>query len=138
VRAGESLGPAEIRLLSARVCVDVTRRVLFLAVISALALAVPTLAAGRPFQGTDGPRATITLKRANGTKLRHTRPGFHRFAIHDLSGFHNFHLYGPGVGRRTGIAFMGDRMWRVTLQVGTYRFRCDAHPTTMRGSFTVS
>ena len=115
-----------------------TRRILLLALASTLALVVPAIAAARPFQGTVGPGATITLKRASGTKLTHTSPGFHRFAIHDLSGFHNFHLFGPGVSRKTGIAFTGDRTWRVTLEVGTYKFRCDAHPTTMRGSFTVS
>jgi len=109
-----------------------------MAVVSAPAFAVPAVAAARAFQGTVGPGTTMTLKRPDGTKLRHTSRGFHRFAIHDLSGIHNFHLFGPGVARKTGIAFTGDRAWRVTLQVGTYRFRCDAHPTTMRGSFTVS
>lgn len=113
-------------------------RLLVLSVVLALALAVPALAFARPFAGTVGPGTTITLKKANGKRLRHASPGRHRFRISDLSGFHNFHLRGPGVGRKTGIAFVGTRTWKVTLQVGTYRFRCDAHPTTMRGRFTVS
>ena len=43
-----------------------------------------------------------------------------------------------GVALISGIAFVGSRTWKVTLSVGTYKFRCDAHPTTMRGSFDVS
>jgi plastocyanin len=102
------------------------------------ALALPAAAFARPFQGTVGPGATISLKRPNGTTLTHARPGLHRFAISDLSSFHNFHLSGPAVNRKTGIAFTGSRSWRVTLSAGTYRFRCDVHPTTMHGSFSVS
>jgi plastocyanin len=113
-------------------------RALVLVVVLVAALAAPALAGARPFEGTVGPGTTITLKKANGTKLRHTTPGVHRFNISDLSGFHNFHLRGPGVGKKTGIAFVGSRTWKVTLLTGTYKFRCDAHPTTMRGSFTVS
>jgi hypothetical protein len=113
-------------------------RALFVTVALAVALAVPAVAAARPFEGTVGPTATITLKRANGTTLRHTTPGAHRFAISDRSGIHNFHLLGAGVSKKTGIAFVGSRTWTVTLSVGTYKFRCDAHPKTMRGSFNVS
>ena len=102
------------------------------------ALVLPAAAVARPFEGTVGPGASIRLQRANGTKLRHTTPGRHRFSISDLSGFHNFHLVGPGVNKKTAIAFTGSRSWRVTLSAGTYRFHCDAHPTTMRGSFSVS
>jgi hypothetical protein len=47
-------------------------------------------------------------------------------------------VLGPGVSKKTAIDFIGSRTWKVTLQVGTYKFRCDAHPKTMRGSFGVS
>ena len=113
------------------------RSVLVTLVIAA-ALAVPALAAARPFYGTVGPGSTITLKRANGTTVNHASPGARKFVISDQSSFHNFHLFGPGVGKKTGIDFVGSRTWKVTLQVGTYKFRCDAHPKMMRGSFTVS
>ena len=113
-------------------------RALLVTVALAAALAVPAVAAGRPFQGTVAAPSTITLKRANGTTLRHTTPGTHRFAISDKSSGHNFHLRGPGVSRKTGVDFVGSRTWTVTLEVGTYRFRCDVHPTTMHGSFNVS
>jgi hypothetical protein len=104
----------------------------------AIALALPTVAWARPFEGTVGPSATISLKRANGTKLKHASPGTHRFAISDRSGFHNFHLFGPGVSKKTGIAFTGSRTWKLTLKVGAYKYRCDVHPTTMHGRFGVS
>jgi plastocyanin len=113
------------------------RSVLVTLVIAA-ALAVPAVAAARPFYGTVGPGSTITLKRANGTTVKHASPGARKFVISDQSSGHNFHLFGPGVGKKTGIAFVGSRTWKVTLSIGTYKFRCDAHPTTMRGRFGVS
>jgi plastocyanin len=70
--------------------------------------------------------------------VNHASPGARKFVISDQSSGHNFHLFGPGVGKKTGIAFVGSRTWKVTLSVGTYKFRCDAHPRTMRGSFGVS
>jgi plastocyanin len=113
-------------------------RSLLVTLVVAAALAVPAVAAARPFYGTVGPGSTITLKRGSGTTVKHASPGARKFVISDQSSGHNFHLFGPGVGKKTGIAFVGSRTWRVTLSVGTYKFRCDAHPTTMRGSFNVS
>jgi hypothetical protein len=113
-------------------------RFVLMSLVVAAALAGPTVAAARPFQGIVGPGTTISLKRANGTNLKHTSSGEHRFAISDQSSFHNFHLLGPGVSKKTAIDFIGSRSWKVTLQVGTYKFRCDAHPKTMHGSFGVS
>jgi hypothetical protein len=113
-------------------------RPLVLILLLAAALAVPAVAAARPFYGTVAAPATITLKRANGTTVKHASPGARKFVISDQSAGHNFHLFGPGVGKKTGIDFVGSRTWKVTLSVGTYKFRCDAHPTTMRGSFNVS
>ena len=113
-------------------------RSVLVSLVVAAALAVPAVAAARPFQGAVGPGATISLKRANGSALKHASPGARKFVISDQSSGHNFHLLGPGVGKKTGIAFVGSRTWKVTLSVGTYKFRCDAHPTTMHGSFNVS
>ena len=113
-------------------------RALLVTVALAAALAVPAVAAARPFQGTVTSAPSITLKRANGATLHHASPGGHRFAISDQTASHNFHLFGPGVSRKTGIAFIGSRTLKVTLSAGTYKFRCDAHPKTMRGSFNVS
>ena len=105
-------------------------RPLVLSLVLAAALAVPAVAAARPFYGTVAAPSTITLKKASGAKVTQASPGSRKFVI--------FHLFGPGVGKKTGIDFVGSRTWKVTLQVGTYKFRCDAHPKMMRGSFTVS
>ncbi len=48
--------------------------------------------------------------------------------VRDLSAKDNFHLSGPGVNKKTGLAFMGTVKWTVTLQSGTYTYRSDAHP----------
>jgi hypothetical protein len=113
-------------------------RSLILSLVLAAALAVPAVAAARPFYGTVAAPSTITLKRANGTTVNHASPVTRKFVLSDQSSFHNFHLLGPGVSKKTGIDFTGSRTWKVTLSVGTYKFRCDAHPTKMRGSFNVS
>ena len=114
------------------------RSVLVTLVIAA-ALAVPAVAAARPFYGTVGPGSTITLKRANGTTVNHASPGARKFVISDQSSGHNFHLLRPGRGqedrRSTSSAAAPGRS---RCSVGTYKFRCDAHPKTMRGSFGVS
>jgi plastocyanin len=49
--------------------------------------------------------------------------------VRDLSAKDNFHLSGPGVNKKTGLAFKGTVKWTVTLQSGTYTYRSDAHPT---------
>jgi plastocyanin len=108
-----------------------------LAMLALLALLAPANAKAKTFYGRVGPGFTITLKRADGTVVRRVEHGRHTFVIRDRSSIHNFHLYGPGVDRRTGEAFTGRRRWIVTLRAGVYRYRCDPHRTTMRGRFTV-
>jgi hypothetical protein len=54
-------------------------RSVLVSLIVAAALAVPTVAAARPFKGTVGPGTTISLKRAGGTTLKHASPGGHLF-----------------------------------------------------------
>jgi plastocyanin len=100
-----------------------------LAVASAQA-ALPKLVA------TDGPGFTITLKKS-GTKVTKLKAGKYSITVSDLSSIHNFHLTGPGVNKKTSVAGKGKTTWTVTLQKGkTYRFLCDPHATTMKGSFT--
>lgn len=60
----------------------------------------------------------------------------YRFAIVDRSASHNFHLTGPGVnGVITGVGFTGTKSIVLTLRKGAYRFLCDPHADSMRGSF---
>jgi hypothetical protein len=87
--------------------------------------------------GTVGPGRTISLTNAAGTRVRAVRAGAATVTVRDRSRAHDFHLVGPGVDRRTGVAFRGTRTWSVQLRVGTLRWYCDTHPKTLRGSATV-
>jgi hypothetical protein len=101
-----------------------------------VALVVPSVAAARLY-GRVGPSTAISLKRANGTLVTHLSPGSRTIVVRDRVSNHNFHLTGPGVDRRTGVAFVGRRVWTVQLSSGTYTYLCDVHPSTMRRTFTV-
>jgi len=87
--------------------------------------------------GTVGPDFSISLVDAQGNDVSKLDPGTYEIQVKDLSDFHHFHLFGPGVNETTGIAAKGDVTWTVTFTDGTYRFVCDAHPTSMIGRFTV-
>lgn len=113
-------------------------RLAFAGLILAVLLAPTAAQAYTTFYGRDAGVSTITLKRADGTTVTRVRHGLRTFVIRDRSSVHNFHLFGPGVDRKTGIAFVGRKTWTpVRLFVGTYVYRCDAHPTTMRKTFVV-
>jgi plastocyanin len=86
--------------------------------------------------GTDGPNFTITLTKA-GKKVRALKPGKYSILIRDKSNIHNFHLTGPGLNKKTGVGFVGNSTWNVTLKKGTYKFVCDPHAAVMKGSFKV-
>jgi plastocyanin len=84
-----------------------------------------------------GPGFTISLSTEAGAPVRALDPGAYEITVDDMSEEHNFHLTGPGVDRSTEIGEVGAQTWTVTLRDGTYRFVCDPHQGTMRGSFTV-
>jgi plastocyanin len=87
--------------------------------------------------GTVGPAFSISLRTPAGALARTATAGTYRITIRDRSRAHNFHLVGPGVNRKTGVAFRGTVTWTVRLRAGTYRFVCDPHKTRMRGSIRV-
>ena len=87
--------------------------------------------------GTVGPGFTISLKQ-NGKPVRTLKAGRYTFVVSDKASIHDFHLTGPGLSRViTAVGFTGTKTATVTLRRGTYNYRCDVHPTTMRGSFRV-
>lgn len=94
-------------------------------------------AAPRRLVGTAGPGFTISMRTAAGSLARLVGAGSYRVTIRDRSASHNFHLIGPGVNRRTGVAFRGTVTWNLRLRPGTYRLVCDPHARTMRSSFRV-
>jgi plastocyanin len=55
--------------------------------------------------------------------------GKYVITVHDLSKADNLHLKGPGVDRKTGVAFRGTVKWAVTLKAGAYHVGSDAHTT---------
>jgi hypothetical protein len=89
-------------------------------------------------RGTVGPGFTITLKTAQGKLVNQLKPGSYMIRIRDLSPIHDFHLFGPGVNKKTSVVGMGSSSWTVRLTAGVYRYHCDPHRTIMHGSFTVS
>jgi hypothetical protein len=113
-------------------------RLMFLAVLAALAVAPPAWGKATPLAGTVGPSFTISLKKA-GVRVTTLRRGSYTITVNDRSDFHNFRLRGPGVNRAiTTVAFIGRRSATVTLRPGRYTFLCDPHSIDMRGSFRVT
>jgi hypothetical protein len=93
--------------------------------------APPPPPALRPLTATVGPGRRIVVS------ARTVRAGRYRITVRDRTRTDNFHLIGPGVNRRTGVAFRGQVRWTVTLRRGTYRFRSDA-TAGLRGTLRVT
>jgi len=91
--------------------------------------------------GTVGPGFTINLMQ-KGKRVTHLKPGTYAFVIADKSKIHNFELErtkGPEFERElTDVSWVGTKTVLVKLTKGTYKYFCDPHASTMRGSFTVS
>jgi plastocyanin len=87
---------------------------------------------------TVGPGFAIRLANSAGSSVIRLDPGAYTITIHNLSPTqeHNFHLQGPGIDMAS--EFDNNTVtWNVTFVDGKYTFKCDAHPSTMKGSFTV-
>jgi plastocyanin len=94
--------------------------------------------------GTTAPPATttpapaskpLTLRVGAGRTLAapaRLAAGPYAITVRDASAADNLHLKGTGVDRKTGVAFMGQAHWAVTLTAGSYRVFSDAHPTLAR------
>lgn len=65
------------------------------------------------------------------------KAGTYTIVVNDRSRRDNFHFKGGKVNRKTGVAFVGTRRWTVTLRKGSYRYRSDSHPTTLRRTLKV-
>jgi hypothetical protein len=106
----------------------------------ALALASPVQAVVPPrLNGSVGPGFQIALKKKNRTKVTTLTAGRYRFVVRDYSGIHNFHLMGPGVNKATSVSLSGTTTtWTINVVRGTYRFFCDVHRPSLKGSFRVS
>lgn len=81
--------------------------------------------------------ATVGPGRSIRVSARTVRAGRFVVTVNDRTARENFHLTGPGVNRRTGVAFRGQARWSLTLRRGTYRFRSDA-TAALRGTLRVT
>jgi plastocyanin len=100
--------------------------------VAALAVALPAGAATPTFNGTVGPGFTITMAK------KPTKAGKIKLVVADTASIHNFHLTGPGVNVKTSVSGTGTKTFTITLKKGTYKFVCDPHSSSMKGSFKVS
>jgi plastocyanin len=117
-------------------------RILLVAAIAMLALTVVGTQASAAkvsgkLAGTVGPGFTITLTK-NGKAVKTLKAGIYKITVSDQSGSHNFHLFGPGVNKKTGVGSIGGAAWTVKFKKGKYTYRCDVHfASGMKGSFKV-
>ena len=109
----------------------------FLLLAAAVVLSGSAAADNPQLQASVGPGFTISLKDASGAKVTHLDPGTYAIHVNDQSDMHNFDLTGPGVSKSTEVTEVGEQDWTVTFTDGTYRYVCDVHATSMKGSFTV-
>jgi hypothetical protein len=79
---------------------------------------------------------TITLKTGSGSKVRTLTASKYKLTVSDTSKTQNFHLKGPGVNKKTGVAARAKATWTLTLKAGKYTYRSDKS-RKLRGSFTV-
>ena len=99
--------------------------------LAALAIvALPVAAATPKLPGNVGPGHTISMKKP-------TKAGKYTLVVSDKSDEHNFHLKGPGVNVKTGVANKGSKTFAIKVVKGKYTFVCDPHSDEMRGSFTI-
>lgn len=116
-------------------------RTLLIGIVAVAAVSIPGGATGASnvtLTGVVGPGFSISLRDSNGVGVNHLDPGTYDISVTDNTPEHNFHLSGPGVDLATDVAGVNPNpiTWAVTITDGTYTFVCDAHPTSMKGSFT--
>jgi plastocyanin len=88
--------------------------------------------------GEVGPSFSIEVKK-NGKDLETIKHGTYKIKVEDKSTFHNFHLKGPGLNKKTAVKFKGDTSWTITLKKGTYTYQCDPHAARgMKGTLKVT
>ena len=98
----------------------------------------PSARVGSTLTLTSGPGFAISLKTRAGKRVTRLKPGRYAIRVRDRSTMHNAHLLGAGVNRKTPLGRTASQTWTVILKKGTLVFRCDAHPTTMRGTVKVA
>jgi len=103
-------------------------RILLVAAIAVLTLAVAVKASAQTTSlvGKVGPGFTITLTKS-GKAVKTLTAGSYKITVSDKSPSHNFHLFGPGVNKKTSVGGKGTSVWTVKLKKGSYTYQCDIH-----------
>ncbi|MGZ4371015.1 MAG: plastocyanin/azurin family copper-binding protein [Gaiellaceae bacterium] len=71
--------------------------------------------------------------------MKQLKAGKYAINVEDKSSLHNFHLFGPGVNKKTSVTGIATQTWTVTLKPGKYTYQCDVHfAAGMKGSFRVT
>jgi hypothetical protein len=83
-----------------------------------------------------GPKSTIVLKNASGSRVKRLKAGKYKVTVKDLTKADNFHLLAPGINKKTGVKFRGTVAWTLTFRAGSAKYRSDAH-LRLRGAFVV-
>jgi len=78
----------------------------------------------------------ISLKTGSGAKVKTLTAGKVKLTVSDTSKTQNFHLKGPGVNKKTGVAAKARATWTFRLKPGKYTYRSDKS-SRLHGSFTV-
>jgi hypothetical protein len=118
--------------------IRLTVSALLAAGVAAAVFLVPAWGSTAVLRGEVGPGFSIEVKKA-GKDLKTTKAGTYRIKVEDKGSIHNFHLFGPGVNKKTGIAFTGETTWTVKLKPGRYTYQCDPHHLSgMIGHFRVT
>ena len=112
--------------------------VLVAAALAVLALSALAQAATPRLAGVTGPGFSIDVTKA-GKGVKTLRRGTYKIKVADKSSSHNFHLFGPGLNKKTGVSFTGTTTWTIKLKKGKYTYQCDPHAASgMKGSFRVT
>ena len=83
-----------------------------------------------------GPKSTISLKTAGGSRVKQLTAGRYNVTVKDRSTLDNFHLTAPGINKKTGVKSRTTVTWKLSFRAGTGTFRSDAHKR-LHGSFRV-
>jgi len=111
-----------------------------LSVVVAALIAAPAYARSSAvtLKGEVGPGFSIDVEKA-GNDLKTIKAGTYKIKVEDKASTHNFHLFGPGVNKRTSVPFTGETTWTVKLKPGKYTYQCDPHASAgMKGTFKVT
>ena len=115
-------------------------RALLVAAVAAGLVAVPAYAKSSAvtLKGEVGPGFSIDVEKG-GKDLKTIKAGTYKIKVEDKSSIHNFHLFGPGLNKKTSVPFKGETTWTIKLKPGKYTYQCDPHAASgMKGTFKVT